>query len=384
MTSLLVTNDFPPKHGGIQSVLWEFWRRLPPGESTVLTTPFAGDRDWDAQQPFHVVRSHDKVLLPTPRMHRTIERLASDIAADVVFVDPMLPLGALAPTLHSAPYVVLAHGAEITGYARLPGTNLLARKVLRDAAGVVAFGSYPMRECVRAAGRPLPGVVVPPGVDTKRFHPLSDDERRDARRRFALDLDRPVVLGLSRLVPRKGFDVLITAVAGLRRNVQLAIAGGGRDRERLRRLARGLGITVEFLGRVDDCDLPALYGCADVFAMPCRADRWGGIEAEGFGIVFLEAAACGVPQIAGRSGGSHEAVAHEETGLVVDPRFVPAVRHALTRLLDDADLRRRMGEAARKRAVEQFCYDDLVRRLEPIAAGKLGSFTDQGLGATLS
>jgi phosphatidylinositol alpha-1,6-mannosyltransferase len=118
--------------------------------------------------------------------------------------------------------------------------------------------------------------------------------------------------------------------------------------------------------------------------MPCRADRWGGIEAEGFGIVFLEAAACGVPQIAGRSGGSHEAVAHEETGLVVDPRFVPAVRHALTRLLDDADLRRRMGEAARRRAVEQFCYDDLVRRLEPIAAGKLGSFTDQGLGATRS
>src|SRR6185312_15133109 len=113
------------------------------------------------------------------------------------------------------------------------------------------------------------------------------------------------------------------------------------------------------------------------FAMPCRADRWGGIEAEGFGIVFLEAAACGVPQIAGRSGGSHEAVADEETGLVVDARFVPSVRNAIVRLLDDAELRQRMGEASRRRAVTQFCYDHLVRRLEPIAAGKLAAFTDQ-------
>ncbi len=384
MTSLLVTNDFPPKHGGIQSVLWEFWRRLPPLETTVLTTPFPGDREWDAQQAFRVVRSRDKVLLPTPHLQRTIERLAAEVAADVVFVDPMLPLGALAPTLRGVPYVVLAHGAEITGYARFPGTNLLARKVLRDAAGVVAFGGYPMQECVRAAGRPLAGVVVPPGVDVQRFRPLSDEERAAARRRFALDADRPLVLGLSRLVPRKGFDVLITAMSGIRRNAQLAIAGQGRDRERLRRIARNLGVAVEFLGRVDDDDLPALYGCADVFAMPCRADRWGGIEAEGFGIVYLEAAACGVPQIAGRSGGAHEAVAHEETGLVVDPRFVPAVRHALVGLLDDAALRRRMGEAARRRAVEHFCYDGLVHRLEPIAAGKLGAFTDHGLAASRS
>ncbi len=383
MTSLLVTNDFPPKHGGIQSVLWEMWRRLPPRETTVFTTPFAGDHAWDAEQPYRVVRSREKVLLPTPALLRRIERLAADIDADVVFLDPMLPLGALGPTLRDVPYVVLAHGAEITGYARFPVTNVVARKVLREAAGVVAFGGYPMRECVRAAGRQLPGAVVPPGVDTERFRPLTATERDAARRRFALDVDRPLVLGLSRLVPRKGFDVLISAVAGLRRDVQLAIAGSGRDRERLRKLARNLGVNVEFLGRIDDADLPALYGCADVFAMPCRADRWGGIEAEGFGIVFLEAAACGVPQIAGRSGGSHEAVAHEETGLIVDSAFVPSVRSALVRLLDDADLRRRMGEAARRRAVEQFCYDDLVRRLEPIAAGKFGAFTDQGLGATL-
>jgi phosphatidylinositol alpha-1,6-mannosyltransferase len=381
MTSLLVTNDFPPKHGGIQSVLWEFWRRLPAAETTVYTTPFAGDRAWDAQQPFRTVRSREKVLLPTPRLRQVIDRLSAEVDADVVFVDPMLPLGALAPNLRDAPYVVLAHGAEITGYARFPGTNLLARKVLRDAAGVVAFGGYPMQECVRAAGRTLPGVIVPPGVDTERFRPLSDDERVAARKRFALDPNRPMVLGLSRLVPRKGFDVLIKAMSGLRRDAQLVIGGAGRDRDRLGRIARDNGVAVEFVGRVDDADLPALYGCADVFAMPCRADRWGGIEAEGFGIVFLEAAACGVPQIAGRSGGSHEAVAHEETGFVVEARFVPSVRNALQNLLEDDALRRSMGEAARRRAVEEFGYDDLVRRLETVAAGRFDAFTDHALEA---
>jgi phosphatidylinositol alpha-1,6-mannosyltransferase len=384
MTSLLVTNDFPPKHGGIQSVLWELWRRLPAAETTVLTTPFPGDTAWDARQPFRVERSREKVLLPTPALRHRIERLAAEVAADVVFVDPMLPLGALAPALRNVPYVVLAHGAEITGYARFPGTKLLARKVLRDAVGVVAFGGYPMDECVRAAGRTLPGTIVPPGVDSERFRPLSSAERAAARQRFALDADRPLVLGLSRLVPRKGFDVLISAMSGLRRPAQLAIAGGGRDRERLRRAARDHGVAVEFLDRVDDADLPALYGCADVFAMPCRADRWGGIEAEGFGVVFLEAAACGIPQIAGRSGGAHEAVAHEQTGLVVDPRFVPAVRQALVRLLDDVDLRNRMGEASRTRAVQQFGYDDLVHRLEPIAAGKFGAFTSHDIEANRS
>ncbi len=383
MPSLLVTNDFPPKHGGIQSVLWEMWRRLPAADTTVLTTAFRGSEAWDAEQPFRVVRVREKVLLPTPWLRSTIETLATDIGAGVIFVDPMLPLGAIGPALKSAPYVVLAHGAEITGYARVPPANLLARRVLRHAAGVVGFGGYPMRECVRAAGGPLPGVVVPPGVDTERFRPLDAEGRIVARRRFALDPDRPLVLGLSRLVPRKGFDVLITAMSGLRRNAQLAIAGAGRDRERLRRLADDHGVAVEFLGRIDDADLPALYGCADVFAMLCRADRWAGLEAEGFGVVFLEAAACGVPQIAGRSGGSHEAVIDESTGFVVEPRDVPSVRVALARLLDDEALRARMGAAARRRAVEEFGYDDLVRRLEPIAAGKLGAFTDQGPGATL-
>jgi phosphatidylinositol alpha-1,6-mannosyltransferase len=370
VSSLLVTNDFPPKVGGIQSYLYELWRRLP--GTTVLTTPYEGATAFDAAQSFRVERVRERVLVPRPGLAREIDALAREVGATTVFVDPVLPLGLVARHLRAAPHLVVAHGAEITLPGRLPGSNLLARSVLRHAAGVVAAGTYPAREASRAAGCPLVGAVIPPGVDVDRFRPLEPAARAEARRGFGLDPARPLVLGASRLVPRKGFDVVIDAVAGLDPSVQLAIAGAGRDRARLeaRAARRGLGGRVRFLGRVPDAILPALFASADVFAMACR-DRWLGLEAEGFGIVFLEAAACAVPAVAGRSGGSHEAVLDGETGYVVDPRSASDVRYALLRLLGDSELRARFGAAGRHRAVTELSYDRLARRLEPVAAGEL-------------
>ncbi|HEX5614640.1 MAG TPA: glycosyltransferase family 4 protein [Acidimicrobiia bacterium] len=373
MTSLLVTNDFPPKLGGIQSYLDELWRRLPPEETTVVTTAYPGAPAWDARQDFRVERERARVLLPHAALARRVDRLARDVGADVVFLDPMLPLGAIGPKLRAAPYVVVAHGAEITVPGTFPGSRHVAARVLRGAAGVVAAGEYPARMAARAARTALPTLVVPPGVDVTRFAPLDVDARRAARARFGLPVESPVVLGVSRLVPRKGFDVLLRA-AGALDDVTVVIGGAGRDRRRLEGLAtRHAPGRVRFLGRVADADLPALYGCVDVFAMLCR-DRWGGLEAEGFGIVFLEAAAAGVPAVAGRSGGSHEAVAHDETGLVVEPRDVDAVRHALDALLRDDGRRAAMGRAARDRAVAEFSYDVLVERLVPLTRGDLSVF----------
>ena len=370
MPSLLVTNDFPPKLGGIQSYLYELWRRLPPEETTVYTTPHAGAAVWDAHQEFRVVRARQKVLFPTRGLTRDVDALAREVGADVIFLDPMLPLGLIGPRLRSAPYVVVVHGAEITVPGTVPGLRSLGGKVLRGAAAIVAAGGYPARQAERVAGRELRGLLVPPGVDGERFRPLDGDQRTATRARFGLDPARPVVLGLSRLVPRKGFDIVIDAVAGMP-GVQLAIGGVGRDQARLTRRARG-NANVRFLGRVAEADLPSLYGCADAFAMCCR-DRWAGLEAEGFGIVFLEAAACAVPAVAGRSGGAHEAVVDEETGYVVEPRDVGAVRAALTTLCEDTSVRSAMGRAARDRALAEYAYDRLVARLLPITRGDLSS-----------
>ena len=374
MASLLVTNDFPPKVGGIQSYLIELWRRLPPGETTVLTTPHPDAAAFDNRLDFRVERVKQKVLFPTPGVAKRADALAREVGADVIFLDPMLPLGLIGPRLRAAPYVVIAHGAEITLPGRLPVTHGLGRRVLRGAAGVVAAGEYPAAQCARTAGRALPSLVVPPGVDPERFHPIDADARAAVRARYRLDADRPLILGLSRLVPRKGFDVLIRALAGLDDSVQLAIAGAGRDERRLMDLAVSHQVhpRVRFLGRLAADEIAPLYAAADVFAMLCR-DRWGGLEAEGFGIVFVEAAACGTPSVAGRSGGSHEAVVDGETGFVVEPQSVDDVGAALARLLGDDALRARLGAAARERAVHELAYDVLAARLLPVSRGDLGS-----------
>jgi len=364
MTYLLVTNDFPPKQGGIQSYLWELWRRLP-GHPVVLTGARPDAVAWDRDQPLRIERTRSSVLLPTPTLRRTIDRLAAEVDAPLVLLDPALPLGALGPRLER-PYGVVVHGAEVVVPGRLPLVGRALGAVLRGARLVVAAGGYPADEARRAAGVALPTVVIPPGVDAERFHPLDDQARRAVRIRHGVPVDATVVLGLSRLVPRKGFDVLIRAAARLaptHPELVVAIAGAGRDRARLERLATRAAVPVGFLGRVPDDDLASVHAMADVFAMACRS-RWFGLEQEGFGIVFLEAAAAGVPQVAGASGGSHEAVVDGVTGSVVrDPRSPTAVALALAALIDHPDRRARFAAAGRRRVEEELTYDVLARRL---------------------
>jgi phosphatidylinositol alpha-1,6-mannosyltransferase len=335
----------------------------------VFTTAHPGAAEFDAAQPFRVVRAANRVLLPRRALAARVDALARELGASVLFVDPMLPLGAMGRRLRAAPHIVVVHGAEIVVPGRVPLLRNVSRRVLLDAAGIVAAGNYVATAAAAIAGRALPTLVVPPGVDVERFRPVSAERRAAVRRGLGLAVDRPVVLGLSRLVPRKGFDVLLDAVRGLDPDVQLVIAGEGRDRGRLERRARPLGARVRFLGRVPDAALADLYRASDVFAMLCR-DRWGGLEAEGFGVVFAEAGACGIPSVAGRSGGAPDAVRDGETGFVVEPRDVGGVRDALDRVLRDDGLRGRLGAAARALAVATSA-DAMAARLGPLAAGDL-------------
>ena len=365
MKHLLVTNDFPPKIGGIQSLLWEWWRRLPAESFAVLTSPHADAAGFDASQPYRIERTREPVLLPHPWMVQRINSMVKEVGADFVVLDPALPLGLVGPAL-SVPYMVVLHGAEVTVPGRLPVSKQILGRVLRGAEHVIAAGGYPSREGNHAAGRDLTTTIVPPGVDTNRFVPLSPDQRREARSKFGFADDEEIVLGISRLVPRKGFDTVIRAVAQLaphRPRLRLVIASTGRDEDRLKKLASELSAPVTFLGRVPHDDLPALYGCADVFSMMCR-NRWGGLEQEGFGIVFVEAAACGVPQIAGDSGGAAEAVEDGVTGFVMDdPTDASGLAARLVRILDNPELRASMAIASRQRAESEFNYDVLAHRL---------------------
>jgi phosphatidylinositol alpha-1,6-mannosyltransferase len=368
MKHLLVTNDFPPKVGGIQNLLWEWWRRLPPDSFAVLTSPHAGAESFDAAQTFEIRRVREPWLLPHPVMVRRINNMAREIGADFVVLDPAVPLGVVGPRLE-LPYMVVLHGAEVTVPGRLPLSRLVLSRVLKNASHIIAAGEYPAAEARRAGGDSLPITVIPPGVDTQRFRPLSIDERISARREFGVSDDAELIVGVSRLVPRKGFDTLIEVAAALhasRPRLQVLIGGGGRDAKRLQKLIDKLGAPVRMLGRVTDEQLPLLYGCADVSAMLCRS-RWGGLEQEGFGIVFSEAASCGVPQIAGKSGGAADAVLDGLTGKVVqNPSDVAQVASTVAQLLDDAFLRSLMSVASRERALNTFDYNVLTKSLAQV------------------
>ncbi len=371
MTHLLVTNDFPPKVGGIQVYLWELWRRLDPSSFAVLTAASHPDAAaFDAEQAdrgIRIERVSAKVLLPTPSLVRRIRELAERVGADLVLLDPAFPLGLIGPHL-GMPYGVILHGAEVAIPGRMPVSRSLMAHVIRGSSIVVSAGGYPAAEARRAVrGRGMPPVVeIPPGVDLDRFAPMDAPQRARARADLGLPGDGPLVVSVSRLVPRKGMNVLVDAAATLADSypdLTVVIAGRGRDAERLAARVAESGAPVRLLGGVSDEDLPRLVGAADVFAMLCR-NRWLGLEQEGFGIVFLEAAAAGVPQVAGASGGAGEAVEDGVTGVLVRrPTEANDVARAIAGLLDDPARRARMGEAARRRAEASFDYDLLASRL---------------------
>ncbi|MEI8269370.1 MAG: glycosyltransferase family 4 protein, partial [Acidimicrobiaceae bacterium] len=250
---------------------------------------------------------------------------------------------------------------------RLPLIASSLRYILRHASVAVCAGTYPEQEARRNAGEYMPPVVqIPPGVDTNRFVPLEASRREEVRKKLGVDPDALLVSSYSRLVPRKGMDTLIKASAKLKVNIpnlQVAIGGSGRDRERLEKLAKKLKAPVVFLGRVADDDLSPWLGASDLMVMDCRS-RWLGLEQEGFGIVFVEAAASGVAQIAGRSGGSHEAVLDGVTGTVVaKSRSTQALAVAMGELLLDNEQRSRFAAQARLMSEERFDWNALALRL---------------------
>jgi phosphatidyl-myo-inositol dimannoside synthase len=370
MSHLLVTNDFPPKIGGIQTYLWELWRRLPEGEAIVLTTPYEGDSAFDRSAPMPIVRTRERLLLPTPALERQIVQIARDRNIEHIVLDPALPIAWLGPRLkrQGFRYSVVLHGAEVTVPGRLPISKQLLARVLKNADHIIAAGGYPLAEGEHAAGKTLVSSVIAPGIDVDRFTPLrSTDDPVEIRERLGLPKSGPLLVSTSRLVPRKGRDVLIRAGEVLRSefpDLSIAISGTGRDLKRLHKIsAKYPNVDVRFLGRLSEDDLADLYRIADLFVMLCR-NRWQGLEQEGFGIVFLEAAASGVAQVAGRSGGSHEAVIDGVTGVIVDrPNSVKDSADAIAQLLRDPAKRAAMGRVSRERVVDQCTYDLMAERL---------------------
>ncbi|GAA3995613.1 glycosyltransferase family 4 protein [Streptomyces plumbiresistens] len=376
--TLIVTNDFPPRPGGIQAFLHNMALRLDPERLVVYASTWKRGREgaeataaFDAEQPFTVVRDSTTMLLPTPAATRRAVGLLREHGCTSVWFGAAAPLGLMAPALRKAGaerIVATTHGHE-AGWAQLPAARQLLRRIGQSTDTLTYLGEYTRS---RIAGALTPDAAgrmaqLPPGVDEKTFHPGSGGA--EVRARLGLS-ERPVIVCVSRLVPRKGQDTLILAmprILAAEPDAVLLIVGGGPYEKELRRLARETRVAdaVRFTGAVPWAELPAHYGAGDVFAMPCRTRR-GGLDVEGLGIVYLEASATGLPVVAGDSGGAPDAVLDGETGWVVRGGSAEEAADRILVLLQDAELRRGMGERGRAWVEEKWRWDLLAEKLKTL------------------
>jgi phosphatidyl-myo-inositol dimannoside synthase len=382
--TLLVTNDFPPRTGGIQRYLLELATRLPDGELLVYAPAWPGCAAFDARLPFPVHRHPTSLMVPEPTVVRRAVDLARTHAADTVWFGAAAPLALIAPRLRRTSDVtrVLAssHGHEV-GWSMLPGARQALRRIGRDADVVTTVSSYTRRRVAAAFGPSAALELLRSGIDTHRFRP--DAAARAAiRRRHGLG-EAPVITCVARLVARKGQDVLVRALPRVRARVpgtRLVLVGDGPEARRLHALAAAQDVAdaVVFAGPVADIDLPAYHAAGDVFALPCRTRR-GGLDIEGLGIALLEAAAAGRPVVAGRSGGAPETVREGRTGHVVDGRDLRTLVDVLVDLLADPDRAATMGAAGQAWMASDWSWADRAARLATLLGG-VGSSGMSGAG----
>jgi phosphatidylinositol alpha-1,6-mannosyltransferase len=376
---LIVTNDFPPRSGGIQSFVHALASRLPADGVVVYAPAWQGAAEFDARQPFPVIRHRGSLMLPVPAVGARACALLAEYGCDSVLFGAAAPLGLLAPRLRKAGaerIVGLTHGHE-AGWAALPGARSLLRRIGAEVDVLTYLAEYFRIRMAKALSPDAAGrlVKLAPGVDPTEFRHGAGGMR--IREELGIPAGRPVVVCVSRMVPRKGQDTLIKAWPAVRAKSRcdplLLLVGDGPYRRNLDRLVEqaGLADSVLFTGPVSWDDLPAYYDAGNIFAMPCRTRR-AGLDVEGLGIVYLEASATGLPVIGGDSGGAPDAILDGETGYVVPGRSDEALTERLVQLLADPPGAAAMGDKGQAWVDREWTWDLVAERLEHILAGKVG------------
>ncbi|MBU6347944.1 MAG: glycosyltransferase family 4 protein [Actinomycetales bacterium] len=371
--TVFITNDFPPRAGGIQTFVYELVRRFAPDAVTVVTSAHDGDAEFDLTQPYRIVRSRSTVLLPTSATFKLVRQVIAETGATRVVFGAAAPLALMAPKLRPlgvTKIVALTHGHEV-GWARTPITSAAIRKIGSSVDVLTYLGEY-TKTRIASALRPEDQsklVKLAPAVDPLLFNPSNLAAGRQLRADIGF-ADRPTLVCVSRLMARKGQDALIEALPAIARqvpDVALVIVGDGPYRPALEKKVRELGLTnsVHFAGRVEYQKLPAWYLTGDVFVMPCRT-RNAGWDVEGLGIVYLEASASGLPVIAGDSGGAPDAVLPNQTGLVVSGTDQAQIVSSCSRLLLDAPLRNQMGQTGRIWVEQHWTWDAAAQTLHKL------------------
>lgn len=404
LRTLVVTNDFPPRRGGIEAFVFSLCARLPAGELAVYAASMPGAAELDAQLAYPVIRDPAGTLLPTPQVAKRVQAVARDLGAEAVVFGAAAPLGLLARGLREHAgvrrIVGLTHGHEVW-WSRVPAARAALRRIGAETDVLTYVSDYCRREIATALTPAAAARMVrlAPGVDTEVFRPGCGGA--EVRRRLGIPATAPVVVCTARMVARKGQDTLVRAWPRILARVpdaRLLLVGDGPALRPVERLAhagwapppssggahagargrsgrsgwsgRGAPQTasIVFAGAAPWGQMPAYTDAGDVFAMPCRT-RLGGLEPEALGIVSLEAAACGLPIVVGDSGGAREAVRDGDTGYVVGPLDVRRLADTIAGLLSDPARARAMGERGRQWAAAEWSWDRPAAALRSLLAG---------------
>jgi phosphatidylinositol alpha-1,6-mannosyltransferase len=363
---LLVTNDFGPRAGGIETFVIGLLERIKGHEVTVFTSQQGDtsvyDQQWIDKFGVRVIRDQSKILLPSWRVKRAAKKIVAAKNIDVVVFGAAAPLALMSPSLRKSgvkKIIALTHGHEVW-WAKIFPFRLAIKRIGKNVDHLTYLGEFTRQ----AISKPLTRksatemVKIAPGIDTAHFIPQPDAMQK--RKELGLQ-DKKIIISVGRLVHRKGQDNLIQAMPAVLKkipNAHLLLVGEGPYRKHLEKLVMksSLEQNVTIAGRIMYDKLPSYLSAADLFAMPSRS-RFFGLEVEGLGIVYLEASACGIPVVAGNSGGAPDAVLEGVTGLCVDGTNIEQITAAIVEICSDAERASHMGAAGRNWIVNQWRWD---------------------------
>ena len=375
-TTLFITNDFGPRAGGIETFVHGLIERLPKGSVIVYTSAQANaqkfDAEWLLKYGVEVIRDRSKILLPTPRVIKACQKLISNRKLSKVAFGAAAPLAMMARAMRSAgaqKVVALTHGHEVW-WAKVPPFSFAIRYMGKNIDVITYLGDYTRGEISKALSEADASklVQIAPGIDVDHFIPTDSS---NLRAELGLT-DKSVIISVGRLVHRKGQDTLISALPEIKTsvpNVHLVLVGVGPHQDYLEKLALKLNVSdcVTFIGRINYAELPKYICLGDIFAMPSRS-RFFGLEVEGLGIVYLEASACGLPVVGGKSGGAPDAVLVGETGMVVDGTNSSEIADACIELLNNPELCALMGANGRAWIIENWRWEIWATRYAALLA----------------
>ena len=375
-TTLFITNDFGPRAGGIETFVHGLIERLPRGSVVVYTSAQSDSEKFDAKWltdfGVEVIRDRSKILLPTPRVIKACQTIVKSRNLTRVAFGAAAPLGIMARAMRSAgaeKIVALTHGHEVW-WAKVPPFSFAIKFMSQSIDAITYLGDYTRGEISKAISKSDVNklVQIAPGIDVDHFVPTDSSE---LRAQLGLT-DKSVIISVGRLVHRKGQDKLISALPAIRSavpNVHLVLVGVGPHQNYLENLVAKLNLTdcVTFIGRINYSELPKYICVGDIFAMPSRS-RFFGLEVEGLGIVYLEASACGLPVVGGKSGGAPDAVLVGETGVVVDGTDTSEIASACIDLLNNPELCALMGATGRAWIIENWRWEIWATRYAELLA----------------